>query len=78
MSVLDFVTLFYLVFEFYLDFNFVLQQEPDEDYEILNSVRYSRPGNGFSPKFNLTKKVLVNGPAPHPIFDFLKVNLSIN
>jgi len=48
-------------------------QEPsDTAEEIYNAIKYSRPGNGFVPKFYLTQKVDVNGPNTHPVFSFLK------
>jgi glutathione peroxidase len=52
-----------------------LQQEPgDNGTEILNSIKYVRPGGGFEPNFELTEKIDVNGPDEHPLFSFLKVN----
>jgi len=52
----------------------VLQQEPgDNGTEILNSLKYVRPGNGFEPNFELTTKIDVNGPDEHPLYSFLKV-----
>lgn len=53
---------------------FVLQQEPgDNGTEILNSLKYVRPGGGFEPNFELTEKIDVNGPDEHLLFTFLKV-----
>ncbi|KAL1431974.1 hypothetical protein MTO96_013727 [Rhipicephalus appendiculatus] len=36
------------------------KQEPGKNLEILNGIRYVRPGNNFTPKFPLTKKIAVN------------------
>jgi hypothetical protein len=36
-------------------------QEPGANSEILNGLRYVRPGNGFVPAFQLTQLVSVNG-----------------
>jgi len=54
----------------------VLQQEPGANgTEILNSLKYVRPGGGFEPNFELTVKVDVNGPNEHPLYSFLKVTI---
>lgn len=54
---------------------FVLKQEPsDSAEEILNGIKYVRPGNGFVPKFKLTQRIDVNGPKAHPIYSYLKVS----
>ena len=51
-----------------------IQQEPgDNGTEILNTLRYVRPGGGFVPNFQLTEKVDVNGKAEHPMYTYLKV-----
>jgi len=49
-------------------------QEPAENHEILNGVRYVRPGNGWKPHKNLHiyGKVEVNGQSQHPLYEFLK------
>jgi len=47
-------------------------QEPGTAQEILNCIKYVRPGGGVEPKFNLTEKIDVNGPAEHVIFTHLK------
>ena len=52
-----------------------LQQEPgDNGTEILNGLKYVRPGNGFEPNFEMTEKIDVNGPNEHPLYTYLKVN----
>lgn len=48
-------------------------QEPGSNgTEILECLRYVRPGNGFQPNFELTEKMNVNGPEENPIFTYLK------
>uniref|UniRef100_A0AAZ1WY45 Glutathione peroxidase n=1 Tax=Oreochromis aureus TaxID=47969 RepID=A0AAZ1WY45_OREAU len=49
-------------------------QENCKNEEILLSLKYVRPGNGFEPKFQLFEKVEVNGKDAHPLFVFLKEN----
>uniref|UniRef100_A0A2I3GW75 Glutathione peroxidase 1 n=1 Tax=Nomascus leucogenys TaxID=61853 RepID=A0A2I3GW75_NOMLE len=39
--------------------------------EILNSLKYVRPGDGFEPNFMLSEKCEGNGAAAHPDFTFL-------
>uniref|UniRef100_L7M287 Glutathione peroxidase n=1 Tax=Rhipicephalus pulchellus TaxID=72859 RepID=L7M287_RHIPC len=48
------------------------KQEPGKNLEILNGIRYVRPGNNFTPKFPLTKKIAVNGILEHPLYTYLK------
>ncbi|XP_042263574.1 glutathione peroxidase 1b isoform X2 [Thunnus maccoyii] len=50
-------------------------QENCKNEEILLSLKYVRPGNGFEPKFQLLEKVDVNGKNTHPLFAFLKQSL---
>uniref|UniRef100_A0A3Q3JVT9 Glutathione peroxidase 1 n=1 Tax=Monopterus albus TaxID=43700 RepID=A0A3Q3JVT9_MONAL len=50
-------------------------QENCKNEEILLSLKYVRPGNGFEPKFQLLEKVDVNGKDAHPLFVFLKEKL---
>uniref|UniRef100_A0A8C4T6Q6 Glutathione peroxidase n=1 Tax=Erpetoichthys calabaricus TaxID=27687 RepID=A0A8C4T6Q6_ERPCA len=47
-------------------------QENGNKEEILNSLKYVRPGGGFVPTFSLTEKVEVNGKGAHPLFIYLK------
>jgi len=47
-------------------------QEPGENYEILNCLKYARPGGGFVPNFQLFGKLDVNGANTHPVFQYLK------
>ncbi|KAG8449506.1 hypothetical protein GDO86_016231 [Hymenochirus boettgeri] len=46
-----------------VDFN-----ENCKNEEILNSLKYVRPGNGFEPSFTLFQKCDVNGKDTHPKF----------
>uniref|UniRef100_A0A3B1J7S8 Glutathione peroxidase 1 n=1 Tax=Astyanax mexicanus TaxID=7994 RepID=A0A3B1J7S8_ASTMX len=50
-------------------------QENGKNEEILNCLKYVRPGNGFEPRFQLLEKVEVNGTNAHPLFEFLKEKL---
>ena len=51
-----------------------MKQEPgDNGTEIMNSLKYVRPGDGFVPKFELTERTNVNGADEHPMFTYLKV-----
>ncbi|KPP63922.1 glutathione peroxidase 1-like [Scleropages formosus] len=50
-------------------------QENCKNEEILSSLKYVRPGNGFEPKFQLLEKADVNGKDAHPLFVFLKKKL---
>ncbi|KAI0227424.1 Glutathione peroxidase 3 [Lamellibrachia satsuma] len=51
---------------------FALQEPGDNGTEIINSLKYVRPGNGFEPNFELTEKINVNGPNEHPLYTYLK------
>lgn len=56
--------------------NSFLQQEPGGNgEEILNGVKYVRPGNGFTPNFQIFQKIDVNGEKEHPLYNFLKVSI---
>ncbi|XP_064639484.1 glutathione peroxidase 3-like [Lineus longissimus] len=49
------------------------QQEPGKNLEeILNGIKHVRPGGGFVPKFELTKKMNVNGEKENKFYTFLK------
>lgn len=50
-------------------------QENCKNDEILQSLKYVRPGNAFEPKFQLLEKVNVNGEDAHPLFVYLKEEL---
>ena len=50
------------------------QQEPGANgTEILNMLRYVRPGGNFQPEFELAEKIQVNGPNEHPLYTYIKV-----
>lgn len=50
-------------------------QENCTNEEILNSLKYVRPGAGFEPNFTLFQKCQVNGQDVHPVFAYLKAHL---
>uniref|UniRef100_A0A3B5QH92 Glutathione peroxidase 1 n=1 Tax=Xiphophorus maculatus TaxID=8083 RepID=A0A3B5QH92_XIPMA len=52
-------------------------QENTRNDEILRSLKYVRPGNGFEPNFQLLEKVDVNGSDAHPLFVYLKEKLPV-
>ena len=55
-------------------FNFQFHnQEPDKPEELLEILKFVRPGKGFTPKMDFSTKVDVNGKDESPIFSFLKV-----
>uniref|UniRef100_F7CS77 Glutathione peroxidase n=1 Tax=Monodelphis domestica TaxID=13616 RepID=F7CS77_MONDO len=47
-------------------------QENAKNEEILNSLKFVRPGSGFEPNFMLFEKCEVNGEKAHPLFTFLR------
>lgn len=50
-------------------------QEPAKNkYEILNGLKYVRPGHGFEPTFPLFEKIDVNGKNEDEIYSFFKVS----
>jgi glutathione peroxidase-family protein len=48
-------------------------QEPGQGIEIVKSLQYVRPGNGFKPNFDLLVKRDVNGEKEDALFTWLKV-----
>jgi len=44
----------------------------DKDFELLNTLKHVRPGEGYEPKFTVTGKMQVNGDDEHPFWTFLK------
>lgn len=50
-------------------------QENSNGQEILNALKYVRPGNGFQPKCIMMDKVECNGAKEHPVFAWLKSKL---
>ncbi|GAB6027984.1 glutathione peroxidase [Chamberlinius hualienensis] len=51
---------------------FALQEPGENPFEIMNGIKYIRPGHGFVPNFQLFKKGDVNGKKEQPIYTFLK------
>jgi len=51
-------------------------QEPGRNDEILNCLKYVRPGNGYVPHFIQFQKVNVNGDTTqiHPVYNYLKAS----
>ena len=49
-------------------------QEPGNDDEIMNTLKYVRPGNGFVPEFTLFSKLEVNGASTDPLYSWMKVS----
>jgi len=47
-------------------------EEPAKNEELLNCIRYVRPGNNYIPNFNLTMKYDVNGENQIELYSFLK------
>ena len=47
-------------------------QTNESNGEILNTLKYVRPGGGFEPKADMFAKVHVNGAHAHPLFAFLR------
>jgi glutathione peroxidase len=47
-------------------------QTNETNDEILNTLKYVRPGGGFEPKADMFAKVHVNGAGAHPLFAFLR------
>ncbi|TKR70066.1 hypothetical protein L596_022134 [Steinernema carpocapsae] len=55
--------------------NQFLLQEPIRDDEILNALRYVRPGHGFNPttpRLHIFGKLDVNGEDEAPLYTFMK------
>jgi len=53
--------------------NIFLYQEPGANgTEILNGVRFVRPGNNFIPNFQLFEKIDVNGAKEFKLYTYLK------
>jgi len=51
-----------------------LNQEPGKNNEILNGIKYVRPGGGYVPSFIIFEKTDVNGDPSqiHPVYVYLK------
>jgi len=46
-------------------------KEPGSPEEIMNGVKYVRPGGGFVPSFPMFAKTDVNGANRHPLYTWL-------
>lgn len=46
----------------------VVLQENTTQEELINSLRFVRPGNNFDPKMEMFGKVEVNGSGAHQVF----------
>ncbi|CAL6311725.1 unnamed protein product [Bathycoccus prasinos] len=44
----------------------------EKDFELLNTLKYVRPGDGYAPKFQLMTKSVVNGDEQEASWTFLK------
>jgi len=50
-------------------------QEPGSSAEeIINGIKHVRPGGGFTPNFQLFKKIEVAGENQHPLYNYLTRN----
>lgn len=52
---------------------FGFQEPAANKYELINGLKYVRPGHGFEPNFLLMEKRDVNGEKEDEIYTFLKV-----
>ncbi|KAL4240127.1 glutathione peroxidase [Mactra antiquata] len=52
--------------------DFYLQEPGDSYTEILDGLKYVRPGGGYVPNFQMFKKIDVNGQNEHPLYKYLK------
>ncbi|CAM9899551.1 unnamed protein product [Lampetra fluviatilis] len=52
-------------------------QENTQNEEILNILKYVRPGSGYEPNFTMFAKCEVNGKDTHPVFEFIKEKLPL-
>jgi glutathione peroxidase len=55
----------------------VFNQENSSGQEIINALKYVRPGNGFQPKCIMFDKIIINGEGEHPVFSWLKTELPV-
>lgn len=52
-------------------------QTNDNNDEILNTLKYVRPGNGYEPNFPMFSKVDINGENEHPLFAYMKSQIPV-
>jgi glutathione peroxidase len=50
-------------------------QTQESDQEVLNLLKYVRPGNGYEPNFPMFSKLCVNGADEDELFTYLKAAL---
>jgi hypothetical protein len=55
---------------------YLLQQEPGTPEEIMNALKFVRPGGGFAPNFPLFAKSDINGENRLPLYAWATVNPS--
>jgi len=49
-----------------------LNQEPGDNDEILNGLKYVRPGGGYVPQTTMFQLITVNGMGTDPLYTWLK------
>ena len=49
-----------------------VRREPGSNAEILNTLKYVRPGNGFEPTFPLMEKMDVNGLSANKLWSDMR------
>ena len=65
-----------MYFILYAIYNISLQLEPEDNgTEIMNALKYVRPGSGYVPNFNVFDMTQVNGKSEAAIYTFLKVGI---
>jgi len=52
-------------------------QTNDNNDEILNTLKYVRPGNGYEPNFPMFSKVDINGEGEHPLWAYMKSEVPV-
>ncbi len=53
-------------------------QEPASNDELMNLLRYVRPGDNYVPSFPVFQKLEVNGGNEHAMYTHLKVGIEEN
>merc|ERR1712226_861170 len=51
------------------------KQQNNKDWEVLDMMKYIRPGNGFEPKFDIFSIGDVNGDGAQEVWKFIKKEL---
>lgn len=47
----------------------------EKDFELLNTLKYVRPGDGYEPKFQIMTKSEINGDKQEALWTFLKESI---